>query len=291
MRNALLRAASILVALSLFTFLLADWIPGDYLSTQRVNPDVSPATIEAMRARLELDRPWHVRFGEWWMSALQGDFGQSLAYGIPVGRLLGDRVGVTLLLNITATGAAWLLALLFGGWAAQRPGGWLDGAVRLLGATLLGLPEILLALLGLWLFGSHAALPYVILTLGALPTLLTHVRSTTGAALEDTSVQAARLHGIRTPRLWLSYVLPVAAPPLLSLAALSVGGVLSASLLVEAALGIPGLGTLLLDAIQARDTAVVATVVALSGALMTLSQLAADLLRRACDPRLRSTVS
>lgn len=287
MIGSLLRAGSLLFALSLLTFALAEWTPGDYLSTLRLNPDVSPATVEAMRSRLALNQSWMERYGNWWASALRGDFGTSLAYGLPVRRLLADRLPVTLKLNLASTAVAWLFALLLGGWSAYRAGRWLDGAVRTLQATLLGLPEILLALMGLWLFGSHGLLPYVVLALGALPSLVTHVRSSMRSALMETSVQAARLHGVRPVRVWACYVMPLASPPLISLAGLSIGGVLSASLLVESALGVPGLGSLLLEAIQARDTAVVAAIVALSGAWLLLANLVADLARRACDPRLR----
>lgn len=288
MINAAARAISLLLALSLLTFALSEWTPGDYLSTQRLNPELSPATIEAMRARSELDQPWLVRYKNWCRSALAGDFGDSVAYGVPVRQLLRDRWAATFRLNAVATGLAWMIAFLVGSWAAARAGGAVDWATRAAQALLLGLPELVLALLGLWLWGGRAELPCAVLTLGALPVLAIHVRAGMRAALAEPSVEAARLHGIQGIRLWWSYILPLAAAPLISLAGLSVGGLLSASLLVEAALEVPGLGSLLLDAIQARDTTVVAAVVAWSGALLAMANLAADTGRRAFDPRLRS---
>lgn len=280
------RGITLLAALSLITFFLSDWIPGDYLSTLRMNPDLSPATIEAMRARTDLDQPWWVRYRSWCYSAAHGDFGTSLAYGIPVRQLLTDRLPATLQLNLASILLAWLTAILLGSAAARYAESPLDWLVRTTQALLLGLPEILLALAGLWLFGPTRALPYAVLTLGALPVLTVHVRSSVRAALTDPAVQAAAQHGIGGARLWWSYILPLAAAPLISLAGLSFGGLLSASLLVEATLSVPGLGSLLLDAIQARDTAVVAAVVALSGVTLVAANLAADAARHALDPRL-----
>lgn len=284
MISATARAATLLAVLSLFTFAIAEWTPGDYLSTLRLSPEISPETLEAMRRRLGLNQGWLGRYLSWAASAMTGDFGLSLAYGVPVSGLLSDRMGATLRLNLTSTAAAWLGALILGSWAA-RQGGFIARAANLAQALLLGVPEILLALVGLWWFGGIAALPYVVLALGVLPVLTIHVRTSVSDALAAPSVTAARLHGIQGARLWWSYVYPLAAPPLLSLAGLSLGGLLSASLLVEAALEVPGLGSLLLDSIQARDTAVVAAIVAIAGITLIASNLAADLLRRSLDPR------
>jgi peptide/nickel transport system permease protein len=239
-----------------------------------------------MRASTDLDQPWWVRYRHWCYSAVRGDFGTSVAYGVPVRQLLADRLPATLQLNLISTLLAWLTALLLGGLAARHPSSPLDWLVRSSEALLLGLPEILLALVGLWLFGPATLLPYAVLTLGALPVLTAHVRSSVRAALNDPSVPSAAQHGIAGARLWWSYILPLAAAPLLSLAGLSFGGLLSASLLIEATLSVPGLGSLLLDAIHARDTAVVAAVVALSGVTVVVANFAADLARHALDPRL-----
>jgi peptide/nickel transport system permease protein len=93
------------------------------------------------------------------------------------------------------------------------------------------------------------------------------------------------LYRIRGFRLWTSYVLPLAAAPLVALAGLSFGTLLSASLLVEAALSYPGIGSLMLDAIQARDTAVAAAVTAIAGFALLSANLLADVALRWLDPR------
>lgn len=285
MLKPLVRTASLFAVLTVLTFAMADWAPGDYLTTLRVAPQISAETARAARSRLQLDRPWLERYLDWSRSAVAGDFGESLAYGVPVRQLLTERLPNTLWLNLVATVAAWVFALAGGAWAAAHAGGWADRVIGALQAILAGVPELLLALIGLWLFGGRFWLPYVVLLFGALPTLLVHVRGAMRDALAHPSVAAAQAHRVRGTRLWWGYISPLAAPPLLALAGLSFGGLLSASLLVEAAVSYPGLGTLMLDAIQARDTAVVAAIVAVSGALLLLANLLAEAAQRAIDPR------
>jgi peptide/nickel transport system permease protein len=283
-----IRSLTLLLALSLFTFLLSEWSPGDFLSGLEASPEYSQSTAAVARQRLALDRPVGERYLSWLHSAITGDFGISHAYSMPASELIRPRLWNTFRLNLTATTAAWIMAFWLGSWAAARRGGRLDAGLRQIFALLLGLPEILLALFGLWLFGSSPLLPYAVLALGALPTLAIHIRYSVGGALEHDAVRAARAYRITGVRLWWSYVFPLAAPPLISLAGISFGALFSASLLVEAALGYPGLGSLVLDSIQTRDTAVVAAAVALSGILLMAANLSADLARRALDPKLRS---
>ncbi len=275
MPQLLLRSISLLLALALLTFLLADWAPGDFLTQFEVN-STSQDTTEAMRQRLALNQPIGHRFLLWFSSLLRGECGVSLAYEMPVCALLGPRLVTTLQLNFWATLAAWLLAAALAIPAALRPGGFADAILRAISPTLLGLPEIVLALIALWVFGFHVLLPYAVLALAAFPTVALHLRSSFGEALAHPAVSAARHYGIRGPALWFHYVVPMAAPPLLALAGLSFGGLLSGSLLVEAALGVPGMGSLVLEAVESRDTAVVAAGVGASGLLL----MGANLLTR-----------
>jgi peptide/nickel transport system permease protein len=161
----------------------------------------------------------------------------------------------------------------------------LDRTITALQAWLSGTPDLLVALAAIWLWGGQPWIPYAVLTIGTLPTLLVHTRSAIASALAHDSVKAARLYRIRGFRLWTSYVLPLAAAPLVALAGLSFGTLLSASLLVEAALSYPGIGSLMLDAIQARDTAVAAAVTAIAGFALLSANLLADVALRWLDPR------
>jgi ABC-type dipeptide/oligopeptide/nickel transport system permease component len=217
MIRTVLRGVSLLAALSWLVFAISEWAPGDSVSLLRMSPEYSPATLEAVRSRLGLAESWGARYGQWLGSVLAGDFGRSLTYEIPVAALLRGRWEATARLNAISTLAAWALALPLGCWLASRSRGWARLLSESFGAIVLALPEMLLALLGLWWFGGGGVLPYAVLTLGALPVLTSHVSRCAGSALRESAVEASRLHGIRGLRLWWSYILPLAAPPLISL--------------------------------------------------------------------------
>ncbi|HTP31309.1 MAG TPA: ABC transporter permease subunit, partial [Candidatus Acidoferrales bacterium] len=117
--------------------------------------------------------------------------------------------------------------------------------------------------------------------------LVRHVRSAVSEALDAPFALAAAAHGIPRRRLLFRHVLPVALNPLISLFGLSLGTLLSGSLLVEVLTGWPGLGPLFLDAIFARDYAVVLGVVMASTSFLIAGNLAADVLLYRADPRIR----
>jgi peptide/nickel transport system permease protein len=317
MRYVLRRVAHglLLVAgVSLLTFAFTALAPGDYYSEMRVDPSVPAATVEALRRQAGFDRPFAVRYAAWAAAALRGDFGYSLAYGSPVAPLVRERLGATLLLAGSATFAAWLLALPAGIWYATRRG-WQEALARAAVAALLIVPDLLLAIVLLllavetgwfpaggmaspdaaslawqthaWDLLRHLLLPAGVLVIGMLPVLVRHVRAAMAEAMESPFALSGRAQGIPPRRLLWRHLLPAAANPLISLFGLSLGTLLSASLLVEVVMGWPGLGPLLVDAIMARDVAVVLAVVMLSAVFLIAGNLAADLLLYRLDPRIR----
>jgi peptide/nickel transport system permease protein len=320
-RRRLLRRAAhgllLLAAVSLFTFALSEWAPGDFYAEMRLDPRLGDETLRALRVRHGLDRPLPERYVLWLGSALRGELGFSFAYGQPVAPLVWPRARNTLLLAGTATALSWLIALPLGTWWARSRAG--DLSSKALGgatALLLAVPDVVAALAlmllalrtgwfpigGMQSLGhealaaparaadvvAHLVLPALALALGALPTLLRHVRVAMAAALAEPFVLAARAHGIPERRVLLRHALPAAANPLVSLFGLSVASLLSMSLLVEAVMGWPGLGPLLVEAILARDFHVVLASVLASTVFLLAGNLAADLLLAAVDPRIRT---
>jgi peptide/nickel transport system permease protein len=312
----LLHSLFILLGVSLLSFLFADLAPGDFYSALRADPRMSRQAVEAIRQRAGANKSFPARYGEWAVSSLHGDFGYSLAFNAPVGPLLWPRLGATLLLTSTATLLAWLAALPLGVWQASRRNRWSSRAVQVVLTFLLAVPDLLLALgalvlaleSGLFPLGGivsrgfaemstasqvrdvlrHMALPVSVLALGMLPVLVRHVRAAMSEAMNAPFALSARANGIPQARLLLRHVLPAAMQPLIALFGLSLGTLLSASLLVEVVMGWPGLGPLFLEAVTARDFGVVLAVVMLSTTLLVLGNLTADLLLYRADPRIRA---
>jgi peptide/nickel transport system permease protein len=290
----------LLAALSLFGFVFLYLAPGDFFDESRLNPSVRPETTAALRRQYGLSEPPAIRYWTWLHSAARGDFGESLAYKMPVRALVGPRWRNTVMLTFGALAVAWGAALPLGVWSAGGRGRWLDRACSLGGTSLLAIPDLLLATLLLlvaarsgWLpvggsgGASHSVLPIACLAAGLFPVLFRHVRAAVMEAAGAPFVRAAKGLGIPRQRLLFFHILPAAANPIISLFGLSLAGLFSSSLLVEVVFGWPGLGPLFLEAIAARDSYLILAIVLLSGAMLVTANLVADVLLFAADPRIR----
>ncbi|MEO8370607.1 MAG: ABC transporter permease [Candidatus Solibacter sp.] len=313
----LLHSLLLLAGISVCSFLFADLAPGDFFSEMRLQPGVTPVAVEALRAQYALDRPLPVRYANWLASMARGEFGYSLTYRGPVGPLLGERIPGTLVLTISATLLAWLLAVPLGIWNASQRGRWSDSITKAILSIFLSIPDILMVVIllvlaletgwlpvgGMHAIGfdllpagarlrdtlSHMVVPVAVLVLGMLPVLVRHVRAAVGDCAGSPFALAARAHGVGGRRLLFRHLLPAALNPLITLFGYSIGTLLSAGLLVEVLVGWPGLGPIFLEAIMARDFPLVLGVVMSSATLLVTGNLIADLLLYRADPRIRTS--
>jgi peptide/nickel transport system permease protein len=307
----------LLIVVSVITFLLTNLAPGEFFDEMRLNPQISPETIGALRTAHGLDRPLPLRYVTWLRSAVSGDWGTSLAYNGAAGPILKVRALNTLLLTGAATFLAWLIALPFGIWSAANRGGLPDRVASFTVSGLTAVPEIILGLLLLLCavriggfaaggmvaanfedlsflakcrdLAAHFCLPVLALTLGLLPLLLSQVRAAMVQVLDAPFILASRAHGIPSYRLLVRHALPAAANPLISLFGLSSGLLLSSSILVEGIFSWPGIGQLLIQSILQRDLDLVVDIIMLSAILLVAGNLLADTLLYAIDPRIRTT--
>jgi peptide/nickel transport system permease protein len=312
----LLRAGLLLVGVSALCFLFTEMAPGSFFDEMRLNPQISPETISALRARYGLDQPMAVRYARWMAAVVRGDFGYSIAYNTPVAPLLWARAKNTLLLTATATLLTWLMSVPLGVLTAASRGRWLDKVVAVGSSLLISIPEIVIAIALLALavrsrvvpvggmrslafqelstwgqfqdVARHMSLPTLVLVLASIAVVERHVRASVLEVLQAPYIQAARGLGISRTRLLFRHVLPVAANPAISLFGFSLAALLSGSLLVEVVTGWPGLGPLILDATLSRDLYLVIGGVMFSAVFMVAGNFIADLLLIACDPRIRA---
>jgi peptide/nickel transport system permease protein len=309
-------AIFLLLGVSVLAFLFTTMAPGNYFDEMRLNPQIAPETLHALREQYGLDRPLGPRYLHWANAVLHGDLGFSFAYNSAVAPLLWPRARNTLVLTASATFFSWLIALPLGVWSAERRGRLPDRALSWTAAGLLVVPELALTL-GLlalvarsgWLptggmnstsleglsfqrrmfdIALHMVLPVTVLVVSALPLLLRHVRAAVAEVLDAPFLRVAEGHGIGRTRLLYRYALPAAANPLITLFGFSVGTLLSGSLLVEVVMSWPGLGPFLLEAILARDLYVVIGGVLLSTLFLVAGNFLADVLLYWVDPRIRT---
>jgi len=312
-------ALLLLVGVSVLTFLFTALAPGTYFDEMRLNPQIAPETVAALRAQYGLDKPLPLRYLSWLSSLLHGEMGFSFAYNSSVAPLLLMRARNTLLLTITATLLAWAIALPLGVWSADRLGRLPDRLLSWGTAALLVIPDLALALALLVLavrsgwfptggmasvgfealspfnklrdLALHMILPVMALVLSTLPLLVRHVRAAVADVLNAPFLLAALGHGIPKRTLLYRYALPAAANPLISLFGFSIGVLLSGSLLIEVVMSWPGLGPLLLEAILSRDLYVVIGGILFSTFFLVGGNLLADLLLYLADPRIRTESS
>jgi peptide/nickel transport system permease protein len=301
---------------SVLAFVLIDMAPGNYLEQMRLNPQISSDTLAALRAEYGLNRSLPVRYVLWLGSAARGEFGFSFAYNCPVWPLLRVRGANTLLLTVTALLFSWVIAIPVGVLAATKAGRWQDRVSAVSTTFLLVTPDVLigLALLAFALhthwfpaggmrtlasaegglfsraqdFVLHLFLPVAALAAGMLPMLIRHVRSATLDVLQSSFIVAARGLGIPRGRILLRHVLPAAANPLISLLGVSVGTLLSGSLLIEVIMGWPGVGPLLLQAVLERDLYIVIAAIMFSTLFLVMGNLMGDVCLYMSDPRIRN---
>jgi peptide/nickel transport system permease protein len=312
----LAHAFLLVVGVSILAFLFTALAPGNYFDEMRLNPQIAPETLVALRAQYQLDRPLPLRYISWVNSVLHGNMGFSFAYNTPVAPLLLVRAKNTLVLTITATILAWAIALPLGVWSAETLGHFPDRAISGSIAALLVIPDLALSL-GLlvlavrtgWFptggmasvdfeslsridkirdLALHMVLPVAALVVSSLPLLVRHVRSAVAEVLRAPFLLAAEGHGIPRLTLLFRYALPAAANPLISLFGFSIGALLSGSLLIEVVMSWPGLGPFLLEAILARDIYVVVGGVLFSTIFLAAGNFLADILLYWLDPRIRT---
>jgi peptide/nickel transport system permease protein len=312
----LAHAFLLIFGVSILAFLFTTLAPGNYFDEMRLNPQIAPETVAALRAQYQLDRPLPERYASWVNSLIHGEMGFSFAYNSPVAPLLLVRARNTLLLTVTATVLAWGIALPVGVWSAERLGRLPDRMITWGTAALLVIPDLALAL-GLlvlavrtgWFptggmasidfenfsflhklqdLAVHMVLPVLALVLSALPLLIRHARAAVAEVLGAPFLLAARGHGISGRTLLYRYALPAAANPLISLFGFSIGALLSGSLLIEVVMSWPGLGPFLLEAILARDLYVVIGGVLFSTIFLVAGNFLADALLYWADPRIRT---
>jgi peptide/nickel transport system permease protein len=314
--SRILHGLLLLAGVSVLAFTLLSVAPGNFFDELRLNPQVSPATVAALKIQYGMDRPLPVRYLRWLASVTRGDFGYSLSYHSAVAPLLMVRARNTLFLTGLATLLAWMVALPWGVLEALHRGGWVDRIGGGVTAVLLAIPDVLLGLLLLLLaartgwfptggmvsadasnealperlrdIAVHLFFPVVALALGTVPVLVRHVRSAMILVLDSPFIEAA--HGLGIPRWRLVYrhALPAGMNSLISLFGFSIGALLSMSLLMEVVLSWPGLGPLVLEAILARDIYVVIAAVMLSSVFLVIGNLLADVLLYWSDPRIRA---
>ncbi|WAU83490.1 ABC transporter permease [Streptomyces sp. Qhu-G9] len=293
------------VAVVLLVFALTEALPGD-AAVALAGDQPDPARIAAIREAMDLDRPAYERLVDWAAGLLHADFGTSLASGRPVTSYISGAFGPTLLLATITVALLVPVGVGLGVLAARFEGRFVD---RLVSAVTLGVyavPEFAFGVLlvtvfalrldwlpptavgyGTDLLGHPAALVLPVLVLLSRPvcSLSRLVRAGMIDALASPYVAQARRYGIPGARVRYAHALPNAVAPAAQQLARTVDWLLCGVIVVEALFVIPGLGTVLMNAVAERDVPVVQGLAVVFGVLTVVLNLGADLVAHRFAPR------
>jgi peptide/nickel transport system permease protein len=305
----LLMAVPIILGVSILTFWVLDLIPGN-AAQQLLGAEATPEQVRALELQLGLDRPAPLRYLDWLAAAVGGDLGTSLVSSQPVTGLIGERMAVTgelvALAFLVSLGFAVPVALL----AAYRPNRLFDRVSMLVSITGLSVANYVLALLLVLVFAVQLtifpaigfvplsesvggnlhslALPAVAI---AFPLFCFYTRFLRGDLVDQLQgedyITTARAKGIGPWQVLLRHAFRNSAFGLITVVSLNLGTLLGGTVIVEQIFALPGMGQLMLQAINTRDSTVVQGCVVVFAVITVLANLLADLLYAVLDPRIR----
>ena len=311
----LVHMVPLLLGISLISFIIIQLAPGDFLTQQALNPQVSAERIAQERARFGLDKPVYVQYFIWLKNALRLDFGHSFSYRVPVFRLIGARLFNTFILSLSAMIFTWILSIPLGIISAIKQYSWVDKLLTFLAFLGLAIPNFFFALLLLFMamrtgwfpvggmysinyqslslagkIGDrlyHLILPTIVLGTSGMAGLMRQMRGNLLDYLKADFVTTARAKGLSERVVVWKHAVRNAINPIITIFGLSLPGLLSGAALTEIVMAWPGLGRLMLEAVLAQDLYLVMGSLIMGSVLLILGNLVADLLLAWVDPRIR----
>lgn len=299
----LLLAAITLLGVAVLLFILLRMMPGDPASAI-LGIAATPDQIDALRAKLGLDQPLFVQLGAYLASLAQLDLGTSFIYKKPVVEVIAPALPITLQLACYVAVLSVLVTVVLSSIAAVRRGGVVDNLIRAIPLVGIGMPAFWIGTVLMFLFaltikvfplggyqpGFPGALvslflPALTITISISAVLVRSLRAGLVQVLDSDHVMTARAKGVSGLRLMVGHVLPNAAVPTLTILGLVFAGLVGGTLVVEQVFGIPGVGTLVINAFRAQDFALVSGVVVFAAAIVLIVNILIDIVISFIDPR------
>ena len=297
-----------LLIISFAIFAVVEILPGD-VAKQILRQNATDEALHRIREQLDLYRPWYERYFDWVGGVFRGDWGTSYVTQLPISEILERRVVHSAALALFALVFGIPMAVFAGVWAGIRPDSVVDRVVSLMGMVGISLPEfvtgvMLILVLASWLDllpPSSAmlpgetpwtrpqilVLPAITLTIVLFAYIMRMTRANVMEVMQSSYVRTAILKGIPMRQVIRRHVLPNSMLPTITIIAANMGYMLGGLIVVENVFSYPGLGQLLLWAIQKRDLPVLESLVLLIAGTYAISNLLADLSYAALDPRIR----
>lgn len=305
----------LLLIMGFIGFLCVNLAPGDYFDTLRMDPQISEETIRIYEERYHLDKNVFVQYFYWIKNIFRLDFGYSFAYNQPVFAVLYSRMFNTFILSLAVLIFSWFIAIPLGIYCAVHQYRFSDKVFSFLSFIGLSVPNFFLALLllyfasitgilptgGMRSVGSqdlsfwarqldllrHLIIPTVVIGTASIAGLQRLMRGNLLDILRSQYITAARAKGLPENRVIYFHAVRNAINPMVTIFGGSFPALLSGAALTEIICSWPGLGSLMLDAVMAQDLFLFAGNLLMTGTLLILGYLIADILLAWVDPRIQ----
>ena len=288
----------LIVAVLIFMFL--HLLPGDP-ARLAAGPDADTETVELVRRDLGLDLPLHEQFVRYFSHALRGDFGTSIRTKRPVASEIGARFAPTFWLTVTAMSWSVLIGLALGMVSAVWRNRWPDRVGMTLAVSGISFPAFALGMLLMQIFSfflgwlptvgadswKHYILPSLTLGAGVAAVMARFTRSSFINILKEDYVRTARAKGLNETVVVAKHAFRNALIPIVTMMGLQFGFLLGGSIVVEVVFNWPGMGRLLVDAVDMRDYPIIQGLVLLFSLEFILINLAVDVLYAVINPTIR----
>ena len=305
-----------LFIISLISFIAINAAPNSFFASGELNPNITPESIEQLKAIYGLDKPLYIQFFSWFSAILQLDFGISFASGSMVKDEILSRIPITLTINIISMFFIFIISLYLGIKSALNKNSFFDRFTGQLSLLSFSMPSFYLALILVLVFavnfeilpiaglhsvaddGSidyyldfawHLILPISIMIFGGIGSLSLYIRSLTIEILKSDYIFFARARGLDDKKILRYFILPNLYPPIITMLGLSLPGIIGGSVILETIFSIDGMGLLFFQSALSHDYPVIMGILIIGAFLTLIGNMIADLVLLKLNPNYKDS--
>ena len=296
-----------LLLISFLVFLAFDIIPGDAAMAQ-LGTEATPERLEALREEMGLNKPLLERYFIWLVAFLQGDFGVSYKYNMPVAGMILSKLPITVIMALISFGIMVLLSLSLGIYTAKHNGKRIDRCITVINQVLMSVPHFFMGIIITYVFGlvlkifvpgnyvsyekdfgaflSYIFFPCIAI---AMPKIAMSVKLLKSSCVEEARkdyVRTAYSKGNNTSKVLYKHVLRNAMIPVVTFWGMTLADMLVGSIVTEQVFNVPGIGRILLTSISYRDYPVVQAIIVLISVVVIVTNFCVDMIYQWIDPRI-----